>query len=36
MDLKEIGQDVVDRTDLAQVRDKQRALVNTVIKLWVS
>jgi hypothetical protein len=36
MDLREIGWDGMDWIDLAQDRDKWRALVNTVINLWVS
>jgi hypothetical protein len=36
MDLKETGWDVIDWTDLAQDRDKWRALVNTVMNLRVS
>jgi hypothetical protein len=35
MGLREIGWDDVDWTDLAQDRDNWRALVNTVINLWV-
>jgi hypothetical protein len=35
MDLGEIGWDGVDWVDLAQDRDRLRALVNTVINLWV-
>jgi hypothetical protein len=35
MDLREIGWDGVDWIDLAQDRDQWRALVNTVMNLWV-
>jgi hypothetical protein len=35
MDLREIGWDGVDLVDLAQDRDKWRALVNTVMNLRV-
>jgi hypothetical protein len=35
MDLKEIGQDGVDRINPAQDRDKLQALVNKVINLQV-
>jgi hypothetical protein len=35
MDLLEIGWGGVDWTGLAQDRDKWRALVNTVMNLWV-
>jgi hypothetical protein len=35
MDLREIERDDMDWIDLAQDRDKWRALVNTVMKLWV-
>jgi hypothetical protein len=35
MDLREIGWDGVDSTDMAQDRDQLRALVNTVLNLWV-
>jgi hypothetical protein len=35
MDLREIGWDGVDGTDLAQDRDQWRALVNTVLNLRV-
>jgi hypothetical protein len=35
MDLLEIGWGAVDWIGLAQDRDKWRALVNTVMKLWV-
>jgi hypothetical protein len=35
MDLREIGCDGVDWVDLAQDREKWRALVNTVMKLRV-
>jgi hypothetical protein len=34
MDLREIGRDGMDWIDLAQDRDKWRALVNTVMNLW--
>jgi hypothetical protein len=35
MDLREIGWDGVDWVDLAQDRDHWRALVNTVMNVWV-
>jgi hypothetical protein len=35
MDLREIGWDGVDWTDMAQDRDQWRALVNTVVNLRV-
>jgi hypothetical protein len=35
MDLGEIGWGGMDWSDLAQDRDRWRALVNTVIDLWV-
>jgi hypothetical protein len=35
VDLREIGWDGVDWIDMAQNRDKWRALVNTVMNLWV-
>jgi hypothetical protein len=35
MDLIKIGWDVMDWIDLAQYRDQCRALVNTVMNLWV-
>jgi hypothetical protein len=35
MDLREVGWDSMDWIDLAQDRDQWRALVNTVINLWV-
>jgi hypothetical protein len=35
MDLREIGWGGMDWIDLAQDRDRQRALVNMVINLWV-
>jgi hypothetical protein len=35
MDLREIGWDGMDCIDLAQDRDQWRALVNTVMNLWV-
>jgi hypothetical protein len=35
MDLREMGWDGMDWIDLAQDRDKWRALVNTAINLWV-
>jgi hypothetical protein len=35
MDPREIGLDSIDWTDLAQDRDQWRALVNTVMHLWV-
>jgi hypothetical protein len=36
MDLREIGLDSVDSIDMAQDRDKWRALVNTVLMFRVS
>jgi hypothetical protein len=36
MDLREIGGDSVDWIDVAEDRDQWRALVNTVMNLWVS
>jgi hypothetical protein len=36
MDLREIGWDEVDWMDMAQDRDQQRVLVNTVLNLRVS
>jgi hypothetical protein len=35
MDLREIGWDGMDWIDVAQDRDQWRALVNTVMNLWV-
>jgi hypothetical protein len=35
MDLREIGWDGVDWMYMAQDRDQWRALVNTVLNLWV-
>jgi hypothetical protein len=35
MDIREIGWDVVDWTDMAQDRDQWRALLNTVLNLRV-
>jgi hypothetical protein len=35
MDLREIGWGVMDRIDLAEDRDRRRALVNTVMNLRV-
>jgi hypothetical protein len=35
-DLREIGWDVIDWTDLAEDRDQWRALVDTVMNLRVS
>jgi hypothetical protein len=35
MDLREIGWDVVDWIDMAQDRDRWRALVNTVLNIRV-
>jgi hypothetical protein len=35
MDLREIGWDDMDWIDLTQDRDQWRALVNTVMNLWV-
>jgi hypothetical protein len=34
-DLREIGWDGVDWIDMAKDRDQWRALVNTVLNLWV-
>jgi hypothetical protein len=34
MDFREIGWDDMEWNDLAQDRDKKRALVNTVMNLW--
>jgi hypothetical protein len=36
MTLREIGYDGIDWLDLAQDRDQWRALVHTVMNLWVS
>jgi hypothetical protein len=36
MDLREIRWDDVDWIDMAQDRDQWRALVNTVMNLWVA
>jgi hypothetical protein len=36
MDLREIGCGSMNWIDLAQVMDQQRALVNTIMNLWVS
>jgi hypothetical protein len=36
MDLREVGWDGMDLIDLAQDGDQWRALVNTVMNLWVS
>jgi hypothetical protein len=36
MDIREIGWDGMDWFDLAWDRDQWRAVVNTVMKLWVS
>jgi hypothetical protein len=36
MDLREIISDGVDWIDLAQDRDRWKALVNTIMNLWVS
>jgi hypothetical protein len=36
MNLREIGWDVMDWVKLAQDRDQWRALVNTVMNLWVA
>jgi hypothetical protein len=35
IDLREIGWDVMDWIDLAQDRDQQRALMNTIMNLRV-
>jgi hypothetical protein len=35
MDLREIGWDSMDWTDLAEDRDQWRAFVNMVMNLWV-
>jgi hypothetical protein len=35
VDLREIEWDGADLIDMAQDRDKWRALVNTVLNLWV-
>jgi hypothetical protein len=35
MDLREIRRDSIDWIELAQDRDQWRALVNTVINLWL-
>jgi hypothetical protein len=35
MDFRETGSDGVDWIDLAQARDQWRALMNTVMNLWV-
>jgi hypothetical protein len=35
MNLREIGWDGIDWIDLAQNRDQWRALVNTIMNLWV-
>jgi hypothetical protein len=35
MDLREIGWDGMEWIDLAKDRDQLRALVNTVMNLWV-
>jgi hypothetical protein len=35
MELREIGWDGVDWIDMAQDRDQWKALVNTVMNLWV-
>jgi hypothetical protein len=35
MDLREIGWDGVNWIDMAKGRDQWRALVNTVLNLWV-
>jgi hypothetical protein len=35
MDLQEVGWEGVDWIDMAQDRDRWRALVNAVMNLWV-
>jgi hypothetical protein len=35
MDLQEVGWEVVDWIDMAQDRDRWRAVVNAVMNLWV-
>jgi hypothetical protein len=35
MDLREVGWDGMDWIDLAQDRDRWRALVNAIMNLWV-
>jgi hypothetical protein len=35
MDLQEVGKGSMDWIDLAQHRDRWRALVNAVMNLWV-
>jgi hypothetical protein len=35
IDIREIGWDGLDRIDLAQDRDQWRALVKTVMNVWV-
>jgi hypothetical protein len=35
IDLRKIGVDCMDWIDLAQNRDQWRALLNTLLKLWV-
>jgi hypothetical protein len=35
IDIREIGRDGMDRIELARYRDQWRALVNTVMNLWV-
>jgi hypothetical protein len=35
MHLREIGWDGMDWTDLGQDRDQWRALINTLINLWI-
>jgi hypothetical protein len=35
LDIRETGWEVVDRFHLSQVRDQWKALVNTVMSIWV-